>query len=466
MACGASQGAASGATSGKGADAPGDVRYTVRIDERLETIEVSACFDEAPRALFCGRGAAAHALRSAELRVPGEGARELERAGSEIPIPRGTPAGACVVYAVDVNEAMSSSWSGGTRGENAVLVGAAGWLWRPSPLPEDLRGTLVLDLPDGMTGALPFARAGDEYVIEPSVFRYLAHTAFGRLVRFEVEVPGGVLDVVRMPGPIDASDAALQRWLAATGRMVATLHGRFPVERAMVVLVPAGGGEGIAFGNVGRGGGASVMLIVESGSTQEVLERDWVPPHEMSHLALPYVQRSDAWMSEGTATYYQDVLRARGGVLTPLEAWRDLDGGFASGRRDGTGRALEEESEAMFATASFRRVYWAGAALALLADVELRKRGKSLDEAIARVDECCATPQRTWPGREIARALDRESGERVYEAIADRHLRSTDFPDVEPTFTWLGLVRGADGQLELSSDAPGAAVRDAIMRVP
>jgi hypothetical protein len=462
-ACGASPG---GPSAGATSHVTGDVRYTVRIDEPLERMEVTVCFERPPRALFCGRRAAAHAVRQVELRVAGERPRPLGRDGAEIPLPRDTPRGACVVYTLDVDDAMSTSWMGGTRRDGAVLVGAAGWLWRPSPMPDDLRGTLVLDLPDGVAGALPFAREGDGYLVEPSVFRYLAHTAFGRFVRFDVDVPGGELDVVRLPGPIAASDEELARWLAGTGQMVATLHGRFPAERAMVVLVPAGGGEGIAFGNAGRGGGASVMLIVEAGSTFEVLASDWVPPHEMSHLALPFVQRSDAWLSEGTATYYQEVLRARGGALTALEAWRNLDEGFASGRRDGTGRTLEGESEAMFATAAFRRVYWAGTALALLADVELRKRGTSLDEAIARLDACCAEPPRTWEGLEVARALDRVSEARVYEELAERHLPSRAFPDVEATFQWLGLARNADGDLDLATDAPGIAVRDAIMRAP
>ena len=37
-------------------------------------------------------------------------------------------------------------------------------------------------------------------------------------------------------------------------------------------------------------------------------------------------------LAEGLATYYQNVLRARAGLLTPSEAWEQIDAGFARGR--------------------------------------------------------------------------------------------------------------------------------------
>ena len=55
------------------------------------------------------------------------------------------------------------------------------------------------------------------------------------------------------------------------------------------------------------------------------LRTDWTATHEFSHLLLPYVSRRDRWLSEGLASYYQNVLRARDGRLSETDAWRKLD---------------------------------------------------------------------------------------------------------------------------------------------
>ena len=103
------------------------------------------------------------------------------------------------------------------------------------------------------------------------------------------------------------------------------------------------------------------------------LERDWVLPHELSHLFLPYVSREHAWFSEGAATYYQEVLRARGGVISESRRLLNIARSTRSAALEGTGRALREESLVMHETYAFRAVYWAGAAFFLMADVALRR---------------------------------------------------------------------------------------------
>ncbi len=439
--------------------------YTVRVDEDLQELEVTVCFDGPHGAsLHCPQATATIALRGAEVRVPGEAPRPIARRDRELPIPGDLADDACVTYRVDIDDAMGASWSNGTRVEGAVLVNVSGWLWSPRPLARGATGTLTLDLPAGVEAALSFPREDDGSLrLDPSAFHYLSHTIFGRFDRFEVDVPGGRLDVARLPGELEVSDDEVARWLGAAATTAAQLHGRFPVPEALVAVVPVAGGDDVAFGNVGRGGGSSVMLLTSRRATYDGLVEDWVPPHEFTHLSMPYVSRGDAWMSEGVATYYQEVLRARAGIQTPLEAWRAIDHGFASGREDGTGRSLEIESAQMYQTAAFRRVYWAGTAIALLADVALRREGHSLDEAIAGLPECCMVPKRTWSGREMADAFDRITGTEVYRHVADRWLTSHDFPEVAETFAFLGLARNDDGLLELDEGAPGAAIARAIM---
>ena len=68
---------------------------------------------------------------------------------------------------------------------------------------------------------------------------------------------------------------------------------------------------------------------------------------------------------------------------------------------------------------SFMRVYWSGAAIALLADVELRRRSggvQSLDTALEAFAACCLPGNRSWRARELLQQLDRLTDTTVFTA--------------------------------------------------
>ena len=235
-----------------------------------------------------------------------------------------------------------------------------------------------------------------------------------------------------------------------------------------MIIAPVGpGSDPVAFGHVGRGGGASVVLLVRRDAELRALERDWVAPHELAHLAMPYVRRADAWLSEGIATYYQEITRARAGIYEPRRAWGGIDDGMRRGRRDGTGRSLREESRDMFRTHAFRRVYWGGAAFALDLDVELRRRGLgSLDELMESFHGCCDEWRGAWTAQEVLARWDRILGEPIASRVAERHLASREMPDLEALYGYLGVRTTGQGGIELDDSAPGATVRRAITSAP
>lgn len=207
------------------------------------------------------------------------------------------------------------------------------------------------------------------------------------------------------------------------------------------------------------------MLLVRQNATASSLRNDWVAPHEFSHLSHPFVARSDLWFSEGIATYYQEVLRARVGLQSELEAWRALDAGFRRGRGGGTGRTLREESRDVMRTRAFRHVYWGGAAIAFRYDVALRRQGKSLDDALASLASRPGLQLQPWSGKVLAEALDAAVGVSALGPLLPGALDATELSEMDDTYGFLGLRRSANGELAgLSDDAPGAPVRTAIMR--
>jgi predicted metalloprotease with PDZ domain len=192
------------------------------------------------------------------------------------------------------------------------------------------------------------------------------------------------------------------------------------------------------------------------------LRADWTAVHELSHLFHPYLGSEGRWLAEGLASYYQNVLRARAGLLAPDDAWRRLEAGFGRGRREASGAPLRELSREHRGT---MRVYWAGAAFWLEADLALRARRTSLDEVLSQYARCCLRGAGEVAPEAFLADLDRIAGDDTFASLHARYADATTFPPLEDAYAALGLEPRADG-LDLSADPRAVALREAIMRRP
>jgi hypothetical protein len=205
-----------------------------------------------------------------------------------------------------------------------------------------------------------------------------------------------------LPPVSDTQEAEIVDWLRDVAAQLALLGGALPQPDTQVLVQPLPGvSSPVPWGEVTRGGGSAVHLYVGLGAGVERWRADWTASHEFAHLLHPFVGDAGRWLSEGLASYYQNVLRARSGQLSPDVAWLKLQQGFERGRG-----ATPEGSPALQQAASTRmrgstmRVYWAGAAFWLETDRALRRGGDSLDALLTRFaaqhgdTACCWTPQR------------------------------------------------------------------------
>ncbi len=246
------------------------------------------------------------------------------------------------------------------------------WLWPASP---PLVGTTVrtrFELPAGWSVSTPWPREGDLYTMDATAMRWEGYTLLGPLSREAFTVEGTVFDVTR-EGFSDVRAPPVERWLGDAWRAVRSLVPSARPPRVQVWLRAAPGSrEAVAFGLVSRGGGPSVMFFVDPDATPDLLARDWQATHELVHLVHPVFLDRDAWLREGLATWYQEVLRARSGAQTASSAWSTILDGLTLGATEGSGATLEEESASMGRTHRYHRVYWWGVAVAMTLDVTLR----------------------------------------------------------------------------------------------
>lgn len=435
--------------------------YVFSVDAGLTRLRATVCFDgPMPRSLRPIDSDGRRYLRIAR----GPNGLPLEREAGRLLTGALRP-GSCVHYEVDLEAAARQH--GGIHGAYRIgedlIASTAIWLWTPTHRAPGSRARARFELPEGIRVSPLWPQDADgTYVLDERAFRFIAYAAFGRFETRPVPVAGGCLHLTILGEGVQMGPDALTRSLSRGASAASMLMGRFPKRQAGLLVVPTPFSTSSPFGLVGRGTMPTIAILVGERATEERLTRAWVPVHEFSHLAVPFIARRDAWLSEGLATYYQEVLRARGGLLSPEEAWTNLVDGFRRGQHDGTGRTLAEESRDMRATAAYRRVYWAGAAIALMADVEMRTRSggrRSLDEGIRRLHECCARKMAPLSAEEAMHHIDR-GGPPIFSSIARRMLGSRDFPDLSSTFEALGITLNAEG---ITLDGETHALRDAIM---
>ncbi|HEX5658022.1 MAG TPA: hypothetical protein VFX59_12540 [Polyangiales bacterium] len=403
-------------STGATTDAPATSwHYEVRVDPALTRLEAKVCFQGVvPNELRAGKDEAAGNLLYARWLGPGA-RRKLPIAHGRIQLLSDTRDG-CLEYAVSLGESGSLDVAMRRVGRD-VLASPNAWLWRPERRAIDATATMELRLPPGISAVLPWPRTKNLRTLDPEAFRFDSYAAFGHFTTHLERVGEVELEYAILDGPLGAE---VLPWLKSSIRVATLSDGAFPRDRMQAIVVPSSASsEPVQFGMVARGGSASVLLIVSADAEPQALLRDWVLPHELSHLLLPYVEREHAWLSEGFATYYQEVLLARAGLASPEEALRRLSTSLRSVSAQAGTTPLVEECARLELTRDYRKVYWGGAAYWLNIDVALRRRGLALDVLLTQL-RTQPNARELWTARQLIEQLD---------ALSNTQLFSTGFDD-------------------------------------
>lgn len=259
-----------------------------------------------------------------------------------------------------------------------------------------------------------------------------------------------------LAGKSKATDDTLRRWIEQASGSIERLYGEQMPSPIHVVLVPWSGSADLgSFGTVLRPLRPSVVIYFGGDARQFPLHDDWVATHEIFHVGNPLLRHKLPWFVEGFTTYYQDVLRARTGAMTAQETWSDLWDGL-NRHCQPSGTSLQSESENLRKTHRYTRVYWGGACLALLFDVEIRKRSqgqRSLDDVMRELRK-----------QSLRKRLDEDAviaalGQATAPSLVQRYLKETSSLPLRETLTALGVEPTGPDCVRLRDDAQLAALR-------
>ncbi len=353
----------------------------------------------------------------------------------------------CMNYTVDLERAARQERHNRSLLPGNVIVSPSLWLWRPE-LTASTELQVRFRLPENVRVSVPWqliSAERQEYRITKSPESSSAPAVFGDFDYQEVNVPGAVLRVgfLKTEGGMDTQ--AITNWLRATATDVSLAYGRFPNPSPQVVVIPVGntigrGESAVPFGRVIRDGGESVELLIDQRRPIDEFLEDWTATHEFSHLMLPYMQRNQKWVSEGFAQYYQNVLLARSGTYDELKAWQNIYEGLERGRQSRP-EMSPNEAAAGGMRGSLMKVYWSGAALALMADVRLRELSdgeETLDLVLDSLQQCCLPSDRVWSGPELFAKMDSLTDYPVFMPLYRRYADTAGFPDMAPQIERLG----------------------------
>lgn len=450
---------------------PGVPQYTLHYDAGTETFAVRLCLPNAAAQVHFFADEEAPRFIDALSRENGAAPTRDDDGWTATD----WHAGECLAYRAQLGRIVDSgNRSGGARHGNSMVLDPTWWLLRPDG-DYDAPAEARVELPAGFSISAPWhpaPSAGNEkrFGIPLTPEEWMGRVAIGRFDEKPIALAGGTLRLSIVDGVDAAQRSKLEAWITHVSRAAISAYGKLPLADVQVLMVPvpAENREPVVFGQSTRGEGHGVTLFVDATESAAAFDRDWVAVHELSHLFHPYLGDRGSWLAEGLATYYQNVLRARAELLTPAQAWEQIDAGFARGRRamqPHEAITLERASAGTGGRHDFMRIYWSGTAYWLETDAELRRTSGnrlSIDEALRRFDACCLPSYSAWEPADFVAKLDALLGTDVFGKRFREYDARRDFPNLDPLYRDLGIKRKGDA-LDYDDNAPAAAIRRAIM---
>jgi len=440
--------------------------YTIAIDDDYETMTVEARFDRAIDDISARSRYANRYLRNA---TDCDSDEKLESRSRNLVLPAGGIR--CLRYTIELGRAARADRFASILGDGSVAVSPTLWMWRPLLRSRDeILATFQL-AGDGQV-FVPWQMLNEEgtnYRLKASPQSGTAVSVFGSFQQSIERVAGADLRIVLLNTRDQIELRPLIPWVRATAENVAATYGKFPNPNANVLLIPVGGhawnrDSAVSFGRVVRDGGETIELMLNQNRPISELYKEWTPTHEFSHLMLPYVDHGQRWISEGFAQYYQNVLLARASQQSAERAWQKIYAGLERGRESAPGVSPNDAAAGNMRDTRMK-VYWSGASLALMADVELRRRSngrESLDSVLGRLQQCCLPSASSWSGIELFDKLDQLLDQPLFVDLYRQYADADDFPDARPLLAQLG-VSLRDGKVALDPGAELSDIRDAII---
>lgn len=206
----------------------------------------------------------------------------------------------------------------------------------------------------------------------------------------------------------------ISSWLEQSATSSLAVLGPYPFTMQLYIYRrPAN--EPVPWANTWRDSSQQIHFYVEPAFSLQQFTQDWTAYHEIAHLALPFLGRSNAWFAEGFASFMQYHIMQQAGLIE--------NAGLAISAKFAPQREHYQQQTSMAATAAlllgqrrFPAGYWGGAQFFVVADRQLQQQGKgSLTSLISSYQHCCRLQDDTLA--EVIVSLDTLSGSKIFSEL-------------------------------------------------
>lgn len=183
----------------------------------------------------------------------------------------------------------------------------------------------------------------------------------------------------------------VEKWLTSTAAATQDVLGIFPFELNFYIHRSEDAGEPVPWAHTQRSSDQGVHFHIDTEYSLQEFLKDWTAPHEISHLAIPFVGKSNSWFAEGFATYMQNEILLAMGQCTQA----DIDAKYVS--KFNNARPFYQADEPFAEVAmSLRKkhrypeMYWGGALFFVQLDQILKEGNNiSLCDLFQEYEPCC-----------------------------------------------------------------------------
>lgn len=433
---------------------------TIDYKSASQSFNIKHCFFRAPEYLE----APSKQLRSATELVHWQGRPESFHYG-DIDLPNDKTG--CLTYHLKGNYGENNSRLKKHHPKN-LLLKIDELLWRPNDFRQRAMPIVRINHDQSTAVSAPWrliqrSALFTEYQMKPTPRYSDGFLVIGPIKSDEIFLGDSRLRLAVLPGKYAHKTTMIKQWIKTMASSVANISGEFPLKDVQVIVIMIDGqGEEVPWGQVNRAGGEGVLFVVNGNAKQVDLFSDWTAAHEFSHLLTPYTP-NDRWLSEGFASYHQNISRLKNGLLDEKTAWNKLISGFERGKKSASKR---NAPTLKFANRKHNmQMYWGGAVIALKAEVALQQQTQgrmTLSDALAGVQRCCLGTGRGWSAQELFTELDRISDTNVFSQLYETEVKKQAYPEFEKLLAQLGIRKTYYGGIVLNDSAPLSSMRKKI----
>ncbi len=435
----------------------------VEYQSTQKTLRVKQCFAQAPSYVYATDDSTTAATKELSWQH-----KPIRFSRGYASLPEG--ASGCLRYTiepqVDTNNRRSSRFK--KQHPNSLLLSVDDWMWQANdhksrPLPK-----ITINHGEHIQVSAPWqlierTQNQTTYQIKPTPKYANGFLAIGPMDVRPIQLGDARLRLAIMFGQNRHKNNLIEEWITQMAGTVAQVGETFPLKDIQVLVVMmTGSGGPVPWGQVNRAGGQGVLLVVNPTQNKQKLFSDWTAAHEFSHLLMPYTP-NDRWLSEGFASYHQNISRLRGGLLDESTAWSKLIAGFERGRKSANQRSAPKLKQA--GRRNNMQMYWGGAVIALKADVALQQQTNgemNLSKALSGLQDCCLDTGKSWSAKSLFSELDRITQTKVFTNLYEQEVKRMRYPEYDDLLLDLGIKHSYYGGIKFNNTAPKAKIRQRI----